>query len=90
MIYFDRKDVFEGIYINKTNAWKEYNICHYWYILNNGFKIQRYVCYRCHDVLTMSMNLNHIAILKIKNADCCCIFSRISKSEAIKLVQNID
>ena len=33
MIYFDRKDVFEGIYINKTNAWKEYNICHYWYIL---------------------------------------------------------
>ena len=36
------------------------------------------------------MKLSNIAILKIKNADCCCIITRISKSEAINLIQNID
>ena len=35
----------------------------------------------------MSMN---IIILKIKNADYPCIIIRISKLEAIKLLQNID
>ena len=38
----------------------------------------------------MSMNLSDIAILNIKNTDCCCIISRISKSEAINLMQNVD
>ena len=38
----------------------------------------------------MSLNLNDIAIPKIKGSDYCCIISRISKSEAMKLLQNID
>ena len=36
------------------------------------------------------MNLSNIAILKIKNADCRCIISGISKSEAVKLFRNIN
>ena len=36
------------------------------------------------------MNLSNIAILKIKNADYRWIISGISKSEAIKLLQNND
>ena len=31
MLYFDRIDVSGGIIINKTNASKECDICHYWY-----------------------------------------------------------
>ena len=38
----------------------------------------------------MSMNLSDIAILNIKGADYRCIISRISKSEAINLMQNTD
>ena len=38
----------------------------------------------------MSMNPTDIAILNIKGADYGCIISGISKSEAIKLLQNID
>ena len=38
----------------------------------------------------MSMNLNDICILNIKNADYRCIIGGISKSEAIKLLQSID
>ena len=33
MLEYDRVDIPEGIDINKTNASKECNICHYWYFL---------------------------------------------------------
>ena len=36
------------------------------------------------------MDLSHIYILNIKNADYYCLINRISKSQAIKLLQNID
>ena len=38
--------------------------------------------------IMMSMNLNNIAILKIKNAEC--IISIISKNESINLMQSAD
>ena len=55
-----------------------------------GFKFQRNVCNRCHDLLMMSMNLSNIAILKSKGSDYRCIISRISKNKAINLMQNAD
>ena len=36
------------------------------------------------------MNLSDIAILNIKGADHYCIVSRISKSDAINLMENMD
>ena len=48
------------------------------------------VCNICHGVLMISMNLSDIAILNIQCADYCFIISGISKSEAIKLMQNVD
>ena len=36
------------------------------------------------------MDLSNIAILNIKGSDYCCIISRISKIEAINLIQDID
>ena len=38
------------IIINKTSESKEYDICHYWYFLDKGFKFQPDVCNGCHDV----------------------------------------
>ena len=38
----------------------------------------------------MSIKRSDIAIINIKSYDYCCIISGISKSEAIKLLQNID
>ena len=86
MLYFDRIDVFEGIYVIKTSASKECDICHYWYFLNFSFKFQPNACNRCHDLLMMSINLSDVAILNIKGSDYCCIISLISKSEAINLL----
>ena len=78
ILYYDRIDVSEGIGVNKTRQSKESNICHYWYFLTKGFTFQSYVCSRCHGLSMMSMNFSNIAILKIKNADYCCIICRIS------------
>ena len=38
----------------------------------------------------MSIILGDIAILKIRNANYCCIITGISKNEGITLLQNID
>ena len=58
--------------------------------LNKRFQFQSYGCNRCHALLMMSMNLSDVAILNIKFSNYCCISSRINKSEAMKLMQNID
>ena len=82
--------VSERLDVLKIIASKECDICHYWYFLNEGFKFQPNICNRCHDFLMMSMNPSDIAILKIKSADYCCISSKISKNEAIEVMQNVD
>ena len=89
MLYFNIIDVSVGTYVKKTNKWKELDICHYWYFLNKGFKLQPNVCNRCYNLLIRSMNLSDIAILNVKGSDYCCIISGISKSEA-KNLQNTD
>ena len=60
--------------VNKTSASKECDVSHYWY----------------NDLLMMSINLSDIAILNIKGSNYRCIISLISKTEAIKVMQNAD
>ena len=86
MLYFDRIDVSEWIDVNKTSKSIECNIFHYWYSLKKDFKFQLNVCNRCHDLLTMSVNISDIAAFNIKDSDYCCIISRISKNEAMNLM----
>ena len=90
MLYHDRIDISEEIDVNRTTKSKACDICPYWYFLDKGFKFKRNICNGCHDVLMMSMNLTEIAIRNIHGADYCCIISRISKSEAMNLMQKID
>ena len=90
MLNYDRTDVSEGIDVNKTSALKQSDICHYWYFLDKVFKFHPDVCNACHDVLMMSVNLDNIAILNIQGVDYCCIINRISKSDAVNLLQNAD
>ena len=62
-------------------------ICHYCF-LNYGFKFQDSICNGCHDLTILSVNINVIAIITVKNADCRCIIHNISKSEATNLLKN--
>ena len=69
------------------NNGKECMICHYFFF-NHGFQCQDSVCNGCHDLATLSFNINGIAIITIKNVDYRCIIYNISKSEVINLLKN--
>ena len=77
MLYYDRIDVCERIYVNKTSASKNYDICYYWYFLNYSFKFKPNACNESHHLLMMSINLFKTlnAILNIKGSDYSCTTS---------------
>ena len=87
MLCYDRIDTSEATDLAKSNNSKECMICQYWFFIH-GFKIQDSVCNGCHDVTILSVNVNDIAIITAKNVDYRCIIQKISKSEAINLLQN--
>ena len=53
-----------------------------------GFLIINYVCSSCHDLKILCLNISDIAIATIKGVDYRCIMHDISKSEAIRLLEN--
>ena len=65
MLYYNRIEVSEGIDIKKASASTQYDIYHYWYFLDKGFKCQPYAYNGCHDILMTPMNLSSIAISHI-------------------------
>ena len=88
MLRYQKIDVSEGIDINKTNASKEYELCHYWFFKDIGFKFEEHVCNKCHDLLTMAYSLKNIAILSAKGATFRCLLMGISKNEGLKRLNN--
>ena len=65
MLEYNRINVSENIYGNKTNSSKECDICHYWYFLNKGFKYESYLCNGCHDLKQKVINFNDVAIFSV-------------------------
>ena len=88
MLYFDRIDI-SDIDVNQTTASKKYDICHYWYFAEKGFKFHLNVCNGFYDALMMSKNLSNIVILKIRCDDYHCIISGTGKNEVVNLLQNV-
>ena len=66
MLEYDRIDISERIEINKTNASKEWDICHYWYFKDIGFKFEPYLCNGCHDLVQKAMSFNDVALFMLK------------------------
>ena len=66
MLEYDRIDISEEIDINKTNASKECDICHYWYFLDKGFKYEPNLCNGSHDLMQKDLNFNDVAIVSVK------------------------
>ena len=88
MLQYEKIDASEGIDVNKTSVSKEYELCHYWFFKDVGFKFEKHVCNRCHDLLTMAHSLKNIAILSAKGATFRCLLMGISKNEALKKLNN--
>ena len=64
MLEYDRIDISEGIYINKTNASKECHICHYWYLKDIDIKYEPHLCNCCHGLMQKAVNFNNVAIVE--------------------------
>ena len=88
MLEYDRIDISEGIYIDRTSASKECSICHYWYFLDKNFNYDPYLCNGCHDLMQKAMSFENVAIVSIKRNDYRIHFSYISKNDAITLMTN--
>ena len=86
MLEYDRIDISEGIDINKTKASKERGICHYWYLLNKGFKYEPYLCNGCHDLMQKAMTFNDVAIVSIKGNEYRIHFWYMSKNDALHIM----
>ena len=81
MLEYDRID------INKTNASKVCDICHYWYFLDKNFKYEPYLYNGCHDLKQWAMNFNIVTIVSIKENDYRIHFWYISKNDAINIMK---
>ena len=81
-------DISDGININKTNAWKRYNIGHYWYFLDKGFKYEPYHCNFCHDLMQKAMRFNDFAIFSVKGSEYRTQFCYMSKDDSINMMKN--
>ena len=88
MLEYDRIDILEGININKTNASKECDICHYSYFLDKNFNYEPYLCHGCHDLMQKAMNFHAAVIVSIKGNDYRFHFWYISKDDAISMMNN--
>ena len=84
MLWYQKIDISKRIGINKTNASKECEVCHYWFFKDIGFKFQEHVCNKCRDLLTIAYSLKDIAILNAKENTYRCILMDISKNEGLK------
>ena len=86
MLEYDGIDISEGINFNKTSASKEYDICHYWYFKDIGFKYDKYLCDGCHDLMQKTMSFNNIAIVYVKGSAYRIHFWYMSKDDAINIM----
>ena len=62
MLEYDRIDISGGIYINKTNASNECDICHYWYFLDKNVNYEPYLCNGCPDFMQKALNFNELLL----------------------------
>ena len=86
MLEYERTDIWERIYVNKTNFSKEFDNCHYWYFKDIGFKYEPYLCNGCHDLMQKAMSFNNIAIVYVKESAHRIHFWYMSKDDAINIM----
>ena len=88
MLEYNRIDISEGIDVNKTNASKERDIYHCWYLKDIGFKYEPYLCNGCHDLMQKAMSCNDVGTIYVKRSAYRIHFCYMGKDEAISKINN--
>ena len=84
MLKYDRIDISEGIYLDKTNKSRECKFCHYWYYLNKNFSYGPFAWDGCYNIVQKSADFKNIAIVRVKNNAYRIYFKDISNYKAKK------
>ena len=66
MLEYDRIDVSKGIDVNKTDALKDCDICHYWYFLSKNFNYEPNFCNGCHGLMQKGISFNDAVFVFVK------------------------
>ena len=88
MLEYDRILISKGTDISKTSASEDWDICHYWYFLDKGFKYDPYLWNGCNDLMQKAMNFNEVAIVSITGNDHRIHFWYMSKGDVINTMKN--
>ena len=88
MLEYDRINISEDIYNNKTNLSKECMLCHYWYFLDKNFSYGPHLCDGCYNIMQKSIKFKNIAIVHVKKSVYRIYFLYMDKREAKKLMTN--
>ena len=88
MLEYNRIDISQGVDVNKRNASKECDICHYWCFKDTSFKYEQYLCNGCHDLMQKPISFNNIAIVYAKGSAYRINFWYMSKDDAINIMNN--
>ena len=88
MLEYDRIDVSAGIDVNETDALKECDIFHYWYLKDTDFKYKPNLCNACHNSMPEAINFIGIAIFSIKGSEYRIHFWYMSKNNAINIMKS--
>ena len=88
MLECNRIEISEGIDVNKINASKGCDICHYCYFKDTGFKYEPYLCNGCHDLMQEAMSFNEIVVVYGKESACRMHFWYMSKNDAVSIMNN--
>ena len=86
ILEYDRINISEGTDVNKISLFKEYDICHYWYFKDIGFKYEPYLCNGCHDLMQKAMSFNNVAIAYVNESAYRAKFWYMSKDDAINIM----
>ena len=90
MLEYNRIDISEEIGINKTNASKEYIICHDQYFENIRFDIREDIHIGCHDLKQKAISFNDVTIVYVKGSAYRIHFWYMRKNDAISIMNNFD
>ena len=78
----------ELMFLNELILINQINQKNYWYFKENGYKYEQYDCNGYHDLSMMVYDLDDFMILNIKGFDYRYFMFKMSKNDAIKLLNN--
>ena len=86
MLEYNRIYISEEIDVNKTDLSKKYDIYHYWYFKDIGFKYEKYLYNGCQDLMQEAMSFNNVAVVYVTGSAYRIHFWYMSKDDAVRIM----